>query len=63
MDEAVPIQIALGKEIRVMGVKEFARKVGDTAPVLVDDTVPPSCYLFSNNARKTVGYLSPGGHP
>jgi DNA-binding phage protein len=32
MDEDVPIQIALGKVIRAMGVKEFAGKVRMASP-------------------------------
>src|SRR5687768_7238645 len=32
MDEGVPIQIALGKVIRAMGVKEFAAKVRMASP-------------------------------
>ena len=32
MDEGVPIQIALGKVIRAMGVKEFAGKVRMASP-------------------------------
>jgi DNA-binding phage protein len=32
MDEGVPIQIALGKVIRSMGVKEFAAKVRMASP-------------------------------
>ena len=32
MDEGVPIQIALGKIIRAMGVKEFAGKVRMASP-------------------------------
>ena len=32
MDEGVPIQHALGKVIRAMGVKEFAEKVQMAAP-------------------------------
>ena len=32
MDDGVPIQIALGKVIRAMGVKEFAGKVRMASP-------------------------------
>ncbi len=32
MDEDVPIQVALGKVIRAMGVKEFAATVKKTGP-------------------------------
>ena len=32
MDEGVPIQVALGKVIRAMGVKEFAAKVKMAGP-------------------------------
>ncbi|MGD9904300.1 MAG: DNA-binding protein [Vicinamibacterales bacterium] len=32
MDEGVPIQVALGKVIRAMGVKEFATKVKMAGP-------------------------------
>jgi DNA-binding phage protein len=32
MDEGISIQQALGKVIRVMGVKEFAAKIGVAAP-------------------------------
>ena len=32
MDEGVPIQVALGKVIRAMGVKEFAGKVRMASP-------------------------------
>ena len=32
MDEGVPIQVALGKVIRAMGVKEFAAKVRMASP-------------------------------
>jgi hypothetical protein len=32
MDEGVAIQVALGKVIRAMGVKEFAAKVEMAAP-------------------------------
>ena len=31
-DEEIPIQVALGKVIRLMGVKEFAAKVGMASP-------------------------------
>ena len=35
MDEEVPLQIALGKIVRAMGVKEFAAKVGMASPNLL----------------------------
>ena len=35
IDEEVPLQVALGKVVRAMGVKEFAAKVGMASPNLV----------------------------
>jgi DNA-binding phage protein len=35
IDEDVPLQVALGKVIRAMGVKEFAVKVGVASPNLL----------------------------
>ena len=35
MDEGVPIQAALGKVIRAMGVKEFAEQAGMASPNLL----------------------------
>jgi DNA-binding phage protein len=32
IDEGVPLQVALGKVVRAMGVKEFADKVGMASP-------------------------------
>jgi DNA-binding phage protein len=34
-DEGVPLQVALGKVVRAMGVKEFAAKVGMASPNLL----------------------------
>src|SRR6266516_4510577 len=35
IDEEVPLQVALGKVVRAMGVKEFAAKVGMASPNLL----------------------------
>jgi probable addiction module antidote protein len=35
IDEDVPLQVALGKVVRAMGVKEFAAKVGMASPNLL----------------------------
>jgi len=35
IEEEVPLQVALGKVIRAMGVKEFAAKVGMASPNLL----------------------------
>jgi len=35
IDEGVPLQVALGKVVRAMGVKEFAAKVGMASPNLL----------------------------
>src|SRR5438477_12943262 len=35
IDEGVPLQVALGKVVRAMGVKEFAEKVGMASPNLL----------------------------
>ena len=35
IDEGVPLQVALGKVVRAMGVKEFADKVGMASPNLL----------------------------
>jgi DNA-binding phage protein len=35
MDEEVPLQVALGKVVRAMGVKEFAAKVAMASPNLL----------------------------
>jgi probable addiction module antidote protein len=35
VDEGVPLQVALGKVARAMGVKEFAAKVGMASPNLL----------------------------
>ena len=32
IDEEVPLQVALGKVVRAMGVKEFAAKVAQSSP-------------------------------
>ena len=40
MDEGVPIQIALGKVIRAMGVKEFAGKVRMASPNVLRAILP-----------------------
>jgi DNA-binding phage protein len=35
IEEEVPLQVALGKAVRAMGVKEFAAKVGMASPNLL----------------------------
>ena len=40
IDEGVPLQQALGKVIRAMGVKEFAGKVGIASPNLLRAITP-----------------------
>jgi len=35
IDAEVPLQVALGKVVRAMGVKEFAAKVGMASPTLL----------------------------
>src|SRR5216684_8166103 len=35
IDEEIPLQVALGKVVRAMGVKEFAAKVGMASPNLL----------------------------
>ena len=35
IEEGVPLQVALGKVVRAMGVKEFAAKVGMASPNLL----------------------------
>jgi len=35
IDEEVPLQVALGRVVRAMGVKEFATKVGMASPNLL----------------------------
>src|SRR5260370_469772 len=40
IDEEVPLQVALGKVVRAMGVKEFAAKVGMASPNLLRTVNP-----------------------
>src|SRR6266481_1417657 len=40
IDEEVPLQVALGKVVRAMGVKEFAAKVGMASPNLLRTLSP-----------------------
>ena len=41
IEEDVPLQIALGKVVRAMGVKEFAAKLGMSSPNLLRTLNPP----------------------